>query len=122
MFGAITKWLAGDNTGKIVDGITSGLDKLVYTEEEKADTRVKILDFKLKWAEITANQSPARRMIALIVTAMWSVLIIVGVVAEALGKSEFAEYCFAVLSDNVNYSFLAIIAFYFAAHVLKSRE
>lgn len=124
MFGKLASWIMGGSVDNIVDKASAGIDALVFTDQEKAGMKTKmnekVLDFRLKYAEITANQSPARRMIALIVTAMWVALIVTGVLAKGFGAEEFATYCFATLNDNVNYSFLAVIAFYFSAHLLKA--
>jgi len=122
MFGAIANFLGvGKRADKVLDGAINGLDALVFTEEEKSVASQKVLDWKIEYAKVTANQSPARRAIALIVTAIWALLIVTAVASEGFGMTEFAEYCFKVLKENVNYSFLALIGFYFLPHIVKGK-
>ena len=51
----------------IVDGLISGIDKIVYTDEEKAEARQKDLETILKFWEVVSRenteQSKARRIL-----------------------------------------------------------
>lgn len=89
MFGAIAGVLgnlfgtqkAGE---KIIDGISNGVDKLVYTDEEKAEDAAKArsegMQVYMKWLESTTGSRLARRFIATGVTGMWLVEQITGVI------------------------------------------
>ena len=59
----------------IVDGVSSGLDKLVYTSEEKADDasaeRSEARRMVIEWMAATKGQNLARRIIALSVVFVW---------------------------------------------------
>ena len=65
---------------KTVDALSSGLDKLVYTKEEKAgdeaqavtEARGMIID----WLKNTQGQNLSRRLIALSITFVWLVMFI----------------------------------------------
>ena len=60
----------------VVEGVTSGLDALVYTDEEKAtdaaNDRKQARQAVIDWMTATQGQNLARRVIALTVTAMWT--------------------------------------------------
>lgn len=113
----------GSAATKTVETATGMMDNAFYTDQEKATNKNKMLDWYLKYQGATAPQNVARRMIALIVTALWATLIIVAVVAHLLetthGNDSFSQFVFNTLKENVNLPFSIIIGFYFAAHVLR---
>jgi hypothetical protein len=59
----------------IVDGVTNGLDALVYTDEEKAADaaadRSEARKMVVQWMAATQGQNLARRLIALSITGVW---------------------------------------------------
>ena len=59
----------------IVDGVTNGLDALVYTDEEKAADaaadRSEARKMVVGWMAATQGQNLARRLIALSITGTW---------------------------------------------------
>ena len=65
----------------IVDGVTNGLDALVYTDEEKASDATKERSearlMVVKWMESTQGQNLARRLIALSITAVWLLMYLI---------------------------------------------
>ena len=72
---------------KVVDGVSSGIDAMFFTDEEKSRASQQILDWKLEYAKSTAGQSIARRVIAFAVTGMWCfVILLTVVVGLAFGK------------------------------------
>ena len=71
IFGAI--FGSPENTTKVVDGAFHGLDKLFYTDEEKADTAKEVRSWFLKYLEASQPQNLARRFIAITVTLLWGV-------------------------------------------------
>ena len=117
MFG----WLTGNSkiAEKAADGVYNGIDNLFFTEEEKSVASQKVLDFKIKYAEVTQSQSVARRIIAFGVTFMWCLVGIVALMAKAWGSDSFAEYAILFLKDVVMQPFMIIVGFYFLAHVVK---
>ena len=64
------------DTSKIVDAAIGGIDSLFYTDQEKAEANMKVLDFKLEWAKATSGSNIARRFIAMIVTSIWSLWVL----------------------------------------------
>jgi len=115
----IWSWITGGNVNNVIDKVSAGVDKAIFTDEEKSDAQKKVLDWTLEYVKATQYQSIARRIIALIVTSLWCLLIIVGVIAKAWHGDDLAKYVFNVISENVNEPFSIILAFYFLAHVVK---
>jgi len=61
--------------GKLIDNVSSGLDKLWYTDEEKADDKRKdaseARSMVVEWLSNTQGQNLSRRLIALAITFTW---------------------------------------------------
>ncbi len=108
------EWLFGNakTTSTVVDSISSGLDKLIFTDEEKSDANQKGVDLFIKYQEATQPQNVARRLVALIVTSIWAALILLGIATYPINL-EFSQFILSVLQTVVTPSFLVIISFYF---------
>jgi len=62
------KTIFGANPEKGADmlsGVGSFIDESFYTEQEKSEAAIKVLDFKLKWMNATQGQNLARRYCAI---------------------------------------------------------
>ena len=105
---------------KVVDGVTSGVDAMFFTEEEKSVANQKILDWKLEYAKATAGMSISRRVIAVSVTGMWMMLVVLMVIfGIAFGGNHFTVlFLFDIMKDIVGVPFSIILGFYFLAHVV----
>ncbi len=68
MFGFISNIFTPDTVNKTVDGIYNGVDKLFYTDEEKAEATQKQIDTKLKLLPLFEPFKIAQRIIAIIFT------------------------------------------------------
>ncbi len=110
----------------IVDGVTNGLDALVYTDEEKASDATKERSearlMVVKWMESTQGQNLARRLIALSITAVWLLMYLikstVAVVSVWVDNPEMWLDTAKVVGDSaesMNGAMMLILAFYFAA-------
>ena len=110
---------ASETVDKTVDAVINTGDAIFFTDEEKSIASQKILDWKLKMYAATANASPARRFIAVVVSLLWALLIVVGVIAASWGQEDFAKYVFDILKENVKEPFMLILGFYFLQHVIK---
>ena len=117
LFGAI--FGSAKNTETIINGAVAGLDKLVFTKEEKAEANIKLGEWYLKYLEATQPQNLARRFIAIIVVALWAVIVLVGIASNYF-HAGFSEYVFNTLSSVVNPPFMIIIGFYFAVHAIRA--
>ena len=107
------------NTETIVDGAVSGLDKIFFTSEEKAEANQKLGEWYLKYLAATQPQNLARRFIALIVVVLWALLIL-SAVALYRFDTGYSMFIFDTLNENVNTPFSIIIGFYFAAHLARA--
>lgn len=118
----------------IVDGVSNGLDKLVYTSEEKSDDAAKDRSearaMIVQWMETTQGQNLARRFLALMITGVWLMMYAVSTLGEMvqpwLSDPDFAQRFSAsadALGDranNMNGAMMLILAFYFAAPQMGS--
>ena len=107
---------------KAVDGIVSGLDAMIFTDEEKSHASMKVLDFKLKYAEATQGMSISRRVIAFTISAAWLLLVVLTVAVGLIlgGTSAEVGFLMKIMTDVVMQPFSIIIGFYFLAHVVGS--
>ena len=128
IFGAI--FGSSDNTKTVVDGAVNGLDKLFYTDEERAETAGEMREWFLKYLAATNPQNVSRRFIAIVVTMLWAFLVLIGIGAFAIEYFFFydpavefnavmAQFIFRTLTDIVAVPFAGIMAFYFVTHLAR---
>jgi uncharacterized membrane protein YgcG len=111
-----------------IGGITKGFDALVYTEEEKsvdaAKERSEARSMLVEWVKNTQGQNIARRLIALIITAVWlfmylaSAILDVSVVWMEPGiREQVSRSALSIgqRADSMTGAMMLILAFYFAA-------
>lgn len=110
----------------IVNGVTNGLDKLVYTDEEKAGDaakdRTEARQMVVQWMTATQGQNLARRLIALSITGVWLLQYVAaqffGLVSVWSSKPENWQGSAKVMTEGagqMNSAVMLILAFYFAA-------
>lgn len=104
----------------VVEGVSSGIDAMFFTKEEKSVANQKILDWKLAYAKATAGMSISRRVIVCAVTAIWVILVLMLMALGVLlgGEHESIKFLFMVMKDIVALPFSLIVGFYFAAHLI----
>ena len=116
-------WLTGnsDATEKAVDGAVSLLDNAFYTEEERGQVALKMLEFRIDFAKATQHMSISRRIITIVVTAMWAlVVLILLALGIAFGKDAASvKFVFETMKDIVNPPFMIIVGFYFLSQVVS---
>lgn len=123
-------------TGKLIDNVSSGLDSLIYTDQEEArdiaKSRSEARSMVIEWLKNTQGQNLSRRIIALSTTFVWLFqYVLAGIlnvatvwVGPETGKklSESAELISQNASDIVP-AVMLILGFYFAApHMGKIAE
>lgn len=112
--------------GGLVDGVTSGLDALVYTDEEKASDATKerseARQMIVKWMESTQGQNLARRLIALSITFVWLSMYMIktagAVISVWVSDPELWLETSKIVgesAESMNAAMMLILAFYFAA-------
>jgi len=105
-----------EHTKTVLDASVAGIDKLFYTDEEKADNASRFAEWYLHYLAATNPQNLARRLIALVVVMLWGFLILFGVVMWKVDPA-YSAFVFSTLDNIVNVPFMIIIGFYFAAQV-----
>ncbi len=111
----------------IVDGVSSGLDALVYTDEEKAGDAAKdrseARQMVVQWMASTQGQNLARRLIALAITSVWLGMYLLSAVVQMVAvfwteKASELTQVGIIAKESANDmigAVMLILAFYFAA-------
>ena len=119
---SIFSWITGNSKSaeKAVDGVVNGIDALFFTDEEKSKASLKALELKIEFARATAGMSISRRIIVIMVSAAWLLLVLLlAIMGVLLGQeSPAVEYLFRLLTDVVMQPFSIIVGFYFLAQVV----
>lgn len=115
---SLWSWITGGSKAaeKAADGIYNGLDKLVFTDEEKADANRQGFQMWLEYLKATQPQNVARRLIALVLVGLFAALVVVGVMAWPFSR-EYASFIFDVINKLVMTPVTIIIGFYFVKHI-----
>lgn len=108
-----TVFSAEDTISKTVDGVYNGVDKVFYTEEEKAEAAMRVLEVQLRFLEAGTGYNVARRIIAVTVTAVWSLWSLVFLVMCLIGFDTLALK--EVYLGLVAGPFGVILSWYFAS-------
>ena len=108
----------------IVDGVTNGLDKLYYTDEEKAQDgaieRAAARGMVVEWMSTTKGQNIARRLLALVITGVWLTQYIASLLLDLVWIDDSTRITESSLvigqrAESMNGAMMLILAFYFAA-------
>ena len=109
------------NADKLVDGAINGLDKMFYTDEEKADARAKMGDWYIKLQETLRDESSirsvTRRVIAFLILGPY-VLLVVGGAAAYPFNTEYAKFLLSVANGQFGMLAIAVGGFYFGPHMI----
>lgn len=117
-----------------VDGVVSGLDKLFYTKEEKAEDgrkeRSEARAMVIGWMDKTQGQNLARRFLAMVITSVWLVqyvfVMVLSVAAlwvpdtQVVARMESSTELVGNYADGMTGAMMLILGFYFAAPHLGS--
>ncbi|MFD2177865.1 hypothetical protein [Veronia pacifica] len=110
----------------MVEGVKSGLDALVYTDEEKATEaakqRTEARAMVIQWMQATQGQNLARRLIALVITGVWvlqhlagMLLSVISIWARVPTPYETSARVISESAHQMNGAVMLILGFYFAA-------
>lgn len=123
--GILKRIFAGpDSVKTVVDGATGVIDKFTFTNEERSEASFRAFELWIEFQKATSGQNVARRLIALIVVALWAALtflaVVVGLVEVLWLKTPGAAsgFVFEVLSSNVLPLVVVVIGFYFSKGML----
>lgn len=116
-----------DTANKVLDAGISGLDKIFYTDEEKAEAHAKMGEHWLKVQEALATESSPRSVSRRIIA--WSVVAnvllafdVCLVLALTSRKEAIQSVVELVIAFNLGWAFVAIIIFYFGPHALSALQ
>lgn len=107
-----------DAAVKTAGKIASGIDAMVFTDQEKSEHKAKAMEWLGKYMESTQGQNLARRMIAMVVTVQWALMLNVAVILQLLDADKKSDYVFKVMDECVNEAFMLVMIFYFGARML----
>lgn len=113
---------------KGIDTVSNGLDKLIYTKEEKAEDAMKeraaARGMLIEWMTSTQGQNLARRLLALVITAVWLGMYLLSAVLDVsiiwadprIGDSiSLSAKVIGERATEMNGAMMLILGFYFAA-------
>ena len=113
----------------IVNGVTKGLDSLVYTDEEKAQDAAKERTegraMVIQWMNATQGQNLARRLLAVMITVIWLFQYILSMLFSLIavwlpevysGRLTQSAELVGGYAEQMNGAMMLILAFYFAAN------
>ena len=108
---------------KSVDTVTSAVDKLFFTDEEKADQFMKIadktVDFYAKTLEENTIRSRTRRFIAILIIAFSIITMLFWFVMGYLGR-DTSYITEAIQAFNMPMVFITVVAFFFGGYYMKN--
>lgn len=110
----------------VVEGASNAIDKLVYTEEEKADAaaaeRSEARKMVVAWMASTQGQNLSRRLLALAISSVWLMQYVLAQIVSviAIWSVEPARWnstgkLMQSGAEAMNGAVMLILAFYFAA-------
>lgn len=93
------------SSSSIVEGGMAAMDKLILTDEER-------LDYKLKFIAATMPMNRARRAITLAITGMWVLHSTVALILFLNQSDQFVDFA-NYMTMNISAQFAIVVAFYF---------
>lgn len=115
---------SGDKSGKLMekaaDGLYSGIDKLFYTDEEKAEAAQKTHETFLDFAKLAYDQnsirSVTRRWLAFMVMFPTMLCFVITIIGQ-IGGFAFAAESMKLFTIMIPWAG-GVLAFYFGSHFL----
>ncbi len=111
------------NVQKTIDTAASGIDKLFFTNEEKADVSKGIADAQLEYLKSTVDEnstrSITRRYLSLAIVFVFLVLIIAAVVIRGFDK-DYAQFVFETAKE-LNTLVLMVAGFFFGGYMISTK-
>jgi len=107
---------------KSTDGIISGIDKMVFTEEEKTDVRQKwfetTVDFQKALMQEALPSAVSRRVLAWMISGVYLAHITFASIIWRFNE-KWAEFVINNVIERVEFAFGAVISTYFIYHGIK---
>jgi hypothetical protein len=120
-------WIFGasNSSGKVLDAGISGIDKLVYTEEEKAEARSQLLDHWIKLqatlGEETTVRGVTRRILAVMFCGAYVLLTLLAAAVWPWGDhwKAYADFLWEVANGQYGWITMTVVVFYFGPYVFE---
>ena len=127
IFSGIANFFTGNKTAdSVIDGVKRATDMLIFTDEEKSITNQKSMELFIKYQEATLPQNVTRRMIAIVVVALWCLAVLItmllggsGILLHIETLSKTSEYYYKFMQDVINVPFGIIVGFYFLKRIVQ---
>ena len=128
MFSFIGKLFGSDKAAaSLIDNISCGLDKLVYTDEEKSEDSAQALregnKVYMTWLQSTTGSAIARRFIAIVVTLVWAAQYVGSMLLSAIAPWMTDETIVKAMMESAevlqangeqgNAAFMVVLSFYY---------
>lgn len=112
------------DAGKLVENITSGVDKMAFTAEERSDFNLKVADKMAEHIGNTLNEntirSRTRRHISYVIVYIFVFLVLSAIVMSFYDQAK-SDFIFKVIEDSsIQTGFVMVLAFFFGGYYLKS--
>ena len=115
--------------GEMVKAVGDGLDKFIYTKQEKSEDASKAItegrNMIIRWMETTQGQNLARRIIALLITFVWLLMFLTrmgfAIAAIWISSPEKWNASAEIIGNNIQQmtgAVMLILGFYFASPYL----
>ena len=101
----------------VIDRGTSMLDDIIYTKQEKAAGKLKVLDFILAYAKSTSGQNLARRLLAIMIIGGYLLYALIGIIIFPFNP-DWSGFIFQFVKE-LSITVGIIIVFYFGHGVLR---
>lgn len=123
LFGGTGK--AVDTIEKVGGAIATGLDKVIFTDQEKSETLQKTRDMFTDFVKTTVSEnsirSVTRRWLAFSIVLPGMACFVSGVIAQVAGAAEAANALFNGFNTLMPVM-IGVLAFYFGPHLIGARK
>lgn len=114
-----------------IDGVVNGFDKLIYTDEEKADREAKdkqaARGLIIDWLKASQGQNIARRFLAIMISIMWLLMhigsLVLSIASVWIADQDKYLKSASVIQDyaeSISGAMMLVLSFYFAAPYMGS--
>jgi hypothetical protein len=113
----------GVDINKALDIVSKGADKLVFTQEERADLNKETTEGLSQFIKDTASENTARsitrRYVAILVIVVYLLISLV-IIAIGIWSTQKALELVKLTNElDLGTAFIAVIAFFFSSYMLK---
>jgi len=111
---------SSDTVSKTVDAVISTGDALFFTDEEKSIANQKKLDWILKYHEASKGSNIARRLLAVMLTGVFLLLVIVVAGLYVIGWQAEADKVYTLIKDTLVTPVGIIVVFYYSVAAISN--